>query len=73
MKCDFTIVNSDGFRYYGLDLMTEVRPLKDYPFSRPKNLASKDFGIKDRRLAKEKEDKNSFRANLKEWAGNAQK
>jgi hypothetical protein len=71
VKCDFVVFNDDGSSYYGLDLMTEVRPLKDYSFSRPENLASKDSSIRDRRLAKEKEDKNSRRANLKEWAGNA--
>jgi hypothetical protein len=36
-------------------------------------LASEDSGVRDRRQAKEKEDRNSRRANLKEWAGNAQK
>jgi hypothetical protein len=50
-----------------------VRPLTYYSFSRPANLASEDSGVKDRRLAKEKEDRNSCRANLKEWADNAQK
>ena len=71
VKYDFAIVNNDGSRYYSLDLMTEVRPLKDYSFSCPENFASKDFGIKDQRLAKEKEDRNSHQANLKEWASNA--
>lgn len=73
VKCDFAVINDDGFHYYGLNLMTEVRPLIDYSFSRPANLASEDSGDRDRRLAKEKEDKNSHQANLKEWAGNAQK
>jgi hypothetical protein len=71
-KCDFTVVNDDGSHYYGLDLMTEVRSLKDYSFSRLENLASEDFDARDWRLAKEKQDRNSCRGNLKEWAGNAQ-
>jgi hypothetical protein len=73
VKCDFAVVNDDGSRYYGLNFLTEVRPLIDYSFSRPANLASEDSGVRDRRQAKEKEDRNSRRANLKEWAGNAQK
>jgi hypothetical protein len=71
MKCDFAVVNDDGSHYYGLDLMTEVRPLSDFSLSRPANLASEDSGFRDRRLAKEKEDRNSRQANLKEWVGNA--
>jgi hypothetical protein len=71
VQCDFAVVNDDGSHYYGLDLMTEVRPLTYYEFSRLANLASEDFGVRDRRLAKEKEDRNSRRVNLKEWAGNA--
>jgi hypothetical protein len=71
VKCDFAVVNNDGSYYYGLDLMTEVRPLKDYLFNRLENLASEDSDDRDQRLAKEKEDRNSCQANLKEWAGNA--
>ena len=70
VKCDFTVVNDDGSHYYGLDLMTKVRPLTNYSFSQPTNLASENSGVRDRRLAKEKEDRNSHWANLKEWAGN---
>ena len=73
VKCNFAVVNNDGSRYYGLDLMTEMRPLKDPLFSRLENLASKDSDIRDWRLAKEKQDRNSCQANLNEWAGNAQK
>jgi hypothetical protein len=73
VKCDFVVVNDDGSRYYGLDLMTEVRPLTDYSFSWLANLASEDSDVRDQRLAKEKEDMNSHWANLKECAHNAQK
>ena len=59
MKCDFTVVNDNGSRYYGLVLMTEVRPLTDYSFKQPTNLALEDSSIRDWRLAKEKKDMNS--------------
>jgi hypothetical protein len=36
-----------------------MRPLKEYSVSRPTNLAEEDLDLRDRRLEKENEDRNS--------------
>jgi hypothetical protein len=56
---DFVVSLDDGSRDFGLNIMGLVRPLKDYSFSRPPNLAEENSNIKEQRLEDEKKQRNS--------------
>ena len=65
IKSNFAVLLNDGSRDFGLDIMTEMRPLKGYSFNRRKNLADEDSDVQDWWLVSEKEEKNSQQAKLK--------
>jgi hypothetical protein len=70
---DFVVSLDDGSRDFSLDIMGLIRPLKDYSFSRPPNLAEDKSDIRERRLEDEKKQRNSCRAKLKDAATKVEK
>ena len=62
---DFAITLEDGSCNLSLNIIGLMRPLKKDFVSRPAKLAKEDFSLRDRRLEKKKEEKNSQRAKLK--------
>jgi hypothetical protein len=59
VKSDFVVLLNDGSRDFGLNIMTEMRPLKGYSFNRPENLAEEDSDVRDWRLVSKKEERHS--------------
>ena len=62
---NFAITLEDGSHNFSLVIIGTMRAVKDQSISRPTNLAEEDFNLRDWRLEKEKEERNSRQVVLK--------